>query len=65
MNFEHRDIQKILPYGELLRGFVNQKFISPAELNRILKERGVFALNMEKDFTAPLLQTLLFISKGI
>ncbi len=59
MNFEHRDIQKILPYGELLRGFVNQKFISPAELNRILKERGVFALNMEKDFTAPLLQTLL------
>ena len=63
MNHEHKDIQKILPYGELLKGFVNQKFLASAELYRILKERGVFALNAEKDFTAPLLQTLLLSPK--
>ena len=63
MNTEHRDIQKIVPYGEQLRGFTNQKYISSAELLRILKERGVFALNSDKDFTVPLLQTLLLSPK--
>ena len=63
MKQEHKDIQKVLPYGEELKGFVNQKFLSSAELHRILKERGVFALNSEKDFTAPLLQTLLLSPK--
>ncbi len=59
MNTEHKDIRRIVPFGEYLRGFVNQKYITPSELNRILKERGVFALNSEKEFTVPLLQTLL------
>ncbi len=59
MNTEHKDIQKIVPYGEQLRGFANQKFISSAEIHRILKERGIFLLNQEKDFTVPILQTLL------
>lgn len=59
MNTEHKDIQKIVPFGEYLRGFVNQKYITPSELNRILRERGVFVLNTEKEFTVPLLQTLL------
>lgn len=63
MNYEHKDIQKILPYGEQLRGFANQKYISQAELTRILKERGIYALNVEKDFTVPLLQTLLLSPK--
>jgi len=63
MNTEHRDIQKILPYGEQLRGFANQKYITPAELNRILKERGIFTLTSDKDFTVPLLQTLLLSPK--
>jgi hypothetical protein len=63
MNHEHKDIQKILPYGEQLRGFANQKYISQAELSRILKERGIYALNAEKDFTVPLLQTLLLSPK--
>jgi len=49
MNTEHKDIHKIIPYGEQLRGFVNQKFISSAELNRILKERGIFTLSTEKE----------------
>jgi hypothetical protein len=63
MNHEHKDIQKILPYGEQLRGFANQKYISQAELYRILKERGVFALNSDKDFMVPLLQTLILSPK--
>ena len=63
MNYEHKDIQKIVPFGEQLRGFANQKYLSQAELYRILKERGVFALNTEKDFTVPLLQTLILSPK--
>lgn len=63
MNYEHKDIRKILPYGEQLRGFANQKYISQAELARILKERGIYALNIDKDFTVPLLQTLLLSPK--
>lgn len=63
MNTEHKDIQKIIPYGEQLRGFANQKFISSAELYRILKERGVFPLNADKDFMVPILQTLLLSPK--
>ncbi|MBD8347674.1 hypothetical protein [Dysgonomonas sp. HGC4] len=59
MNTEHKDIHKIIPYGEHLRGFANQKFLSNSELHRILKERGIFTLNTEKDFMVPLLQTLL------
>jgi len=63
MNYEHKDIQKILPYGEQLRGFANQKYISQADISRILKERGVFALNIDKDFMVPLLQTLVLSPK--
>lgn len=59
MNIEHRDINKMLPYGESLRGFVNQKYITEAELNRILKERGIFTLNSDKDNIVPILQVLL------
>lgn len=63
MNTEHKDIRKILPYGEQLRGFANQKYITPAELTRILRERGIFTLTSDKDFTVPLLQTLLLSPK--
>jgi hypothetical protein len=63
MNTEHKDIQKILPYGEQLRGFANQKYITPSELNRILRERGIFTLSSDKDYTVPLLQTLLLSPK--
>ncbi|MBC8617140.1 hypothetical protein H8788_05275 [Parabacteroides faecis] len=63
MNTKHNDINKIIPYGESLRGFVNQKFISQSELHRILKERGIFTLNSEKDFIVPILQTLLLSPK--
>ena len=63
MNSEHKDIQKILPYGEQLRGFANQSFITAPELCNILKERGIFTLSKDKDFTVPLLQTLMLSPK--
>ncbi|MDY6438443.1 MAG: hypothetical protein SPK85_04925 [Prevotella sp.] len=59
MNTQHNDINKFIPFGESLRGFANQRFISQADIHRILKERGVFTLNQEKDYTVPILQTLL------
>lgn len=58
MNIEHRDIDKFIPYGEALRGFVNQKFITPPVLQSILKERGIFVLNADKDYMVPIVQTL-------
>lgn len=59
MNIEHRDIDKFIPFGEALRGFVNQKFITPPVLQSILKERGIFVLNADKDYMVPIMQTLL------
>jgi len=59
MNVEHKDIDKFIPYGEMLRGYANQSIISNAEIHRILKERGVFTMNQEKEYTVPILQTLL------
>ena len=59
MNTEHNDINKFIPYGEALRGFADQKFISAAEIHRILKERGIFTFNNNKDYTVPIMQTLL------
>ena len=35
MNTEHKDIDKFIPFGEALRGFANQKFISAYELQSI------------------------------
>lgn len=58
MNIEHRDIDKFIPYGEALRGFGNQKFITPPVLQSILKERGIFVLNADKDYMVPIVQTL-------
>ncbi|WP_038100502.1 hypothetical protein, partial [Treponema pedis] len=48
---------------EMLRGYANQNVISKADIHRILKERGIFALNQEKVYTVPILQTLLLSPK--
>lgn len=63
MNIQHKDIKKFIPYGEMLRGYANQNVISKADIHRILKERGIFALNQEKVYTVPILQTLLLSPK--
>ena len=43
MNVEHKDINKFIPYGEMLRGYSSQNLISKADIDRILRERGIFA----------------------
>ena len=63
MKQEHKDIKSFIPFGESIRGFANQQFISAAEISRILRERGVFTLNKEKDYTTPILQTLILSPK--
>jgi len=63
MNVEHKDINKFIPYGEMLRGYSSQNLISKADVDRILRERGIFALNQEKAYTVPILQTLLLSPK--
>jgi hypothetical protein len=63
MNTEHRNINDIVPYGEFIRGFANQSFLTKAELQRILKTRGIFFSFQDKDLMVPVLQTLLLSPK--
>lgn len=59
MKKEHEDIDKILPYGELLRGFANQPYISKSDLKKFLRNRGIFFNVSEKENLVPCLATLL------
>ncbi len=59
MNTPHKDINKIVPFGEFLRGFINQRYITASDLSRVLRERGIFVLNHEKDAIVPVMQNLL------
>jgi hypothetical protein len=63
MNTEHRNINDIVPYGEFIRGFANQSFLTNAELHRIMKTRGIFFSFHDKDTMVPVLQTLLLSPK--
>lgn len=59
MNTLHKDINKIIPFGEYLRGFINQRYITVSDLSRVLRERGIFVLNQEKNIMVPVMQNLL------
>lgn len=60
MNKEPIDIDRFLPYGEMLRGFVEQPFVTKADLSDLLRRRGVFVNPNEKRETIPwLMGTLL------
>jgi len=63
MNTEHKNINDIVPYGEFIRGFANQSFLTNAELHRIMKTRGIFFSFHDKDIMVPILQTLLLSPK--
>ena len=53
------DIDVLLPFGEALRGFLEQPFIAPADLRHTLRSRGVFLSRSEKRDTIPTLVCLL------
>lgn len=59
MNKEPIDIDRFLPYGEMLRGFLEQPFIGKADLSELLRRRGVFVNPNEKRETVPWLVSLL------
>lgn len=60
MNKQPVDIDRFLPYGEMLRGFVEQPFISKADLSNVLRQRGVFVNPNDKRETIPwIMSTLL------
>jgi len=59
MNKEPIDIERFLPYGEMLRGFVEQPFVTKTDLSDLLKQRGVFINPKEKKETIPWLMCTL------
>jgi len=59
MNKSPVDIDRFLPFGEMLRGFLEQPFISKTDLAAMLKERGVFTYQSEKRDTIPWITNLL------
>lgn len=59
MKTQHKDIDKFLPYGELIRGFANQSYLSKSDLKKSLRKRGIFFTNSEKETLVPCISTLL------
>lgn len=59
MNKEPEDIDQILPYGELLRGFMEQSFVGKSDLKNVLRNRGIFTRNIEKHDTIPILSSTI------
>lgn len=55
----HENIDQMLPYGELLRGFATQSSISKGELKKVLRGRGIFFKNNEKEEMVPCLSTIM------
>lgn len=59
MKHEHKDANKILPYGELLRGFANQGYLVKTDLKKFLRNRGVIVNSSDKEKLVPCISTLL------
>lgn len=59
MNKESRDIDQILPSGEMLRGFMEQSFVTKSDLKGLLRTRGVFTCNNEKQDSIPILMATI------
>jgi hypothetical protein len=56
---ESKSINDILPFGEALRSFCVQPFISKSDLVKHLRNRGIFIHNSEKKASVPIILTLL------
>ena len=53
MNKASIDIDRLLPFGEMIRGYIEQPFISKADLSEVLRRRGVFINPNDKKETIP------------
>ncbi len=59
MNKSHVDIDRFLPQGEMLRGFLEQPFLGKSDLVSLLRQRGVFVQGNDKKDTIPWITNLL------
>lgn len=59
MHKKPSDIDKILPQGEMLRGFMEQSYITKGNLFEVLRMRGVFTYGNDKSDTIPVLTSSL------
>ena len=53
------EIDKILPQGEMLRGFLEQSFINETNIFELLRMKGVFTFGIKKSDTIPIVITSL------
>lgn len=53
------NIELILPFGETLRSFTEQSFITKGDLRTCLRDRGVFTYRTDKQDTIPILMSCL------
>ena len=58
INNEHK-IEQFIPFGELIRGFANQPLLTSRELSLMLRQRGIFFNNKDKETMIPTLISLL------
>lgn len=59
MNKTPNDIDQLLPYGEMLRSFMEQSFITKSDLKELLRSRGVFTYGNEKQDSIPVLMSTI------
>jgi hypothetical protein len=53
------DLEKFLPFGETLRGYLAQTFVATADLSDLLRARGVFVQDAQKEDLIPILTATL------
>jgi hypothetical protein len=58
-----KSIDKILPFGEAIRGFLNQSFLTETDIKLFLRNRGVFLYDYSKNDSVPFITSTL-ISPG-
>lgn len=53
------DFEKFLPFGETLRGYLEQSFVKTTDLSDLLRGRGVFVQGAQKEDLIPILTATL------
>lgn len=57
------NVASMLPFGSMLRPLLNDSCLSDADLNNVLKSRGVFVEDSNKKNTIPLIVTMILSPK--
>lgn len=54
-----KSADKILPFGESIRGFLNQSYLTEPDMKAFLRAKGVFLSSYSKDVSVPLIISTL------